>query len=75
LSTLNEEIAELIRMFNAVTSNDMAEIILSNIETKIDEKIQHVNEVLNDPRLTIQGCQRLKGRKDAFEEMKEMLKS
>lgn len=44
------------------------------IEKRIDEKLEHVNEVLNDSRITIQGCQRMKGKKDAFEEMKEMLK-
>ena len=49
--------------------------ILLSIVKRIDEKIQHVNEVLEDPRLTIQGCQRLKGKKDGFEEVKEMLSS
>jgi hypothetical protein len=49
------------------------EQILNLIEKRIDEKIQHVNEVLNDSRITIQGCQRMKGKKDAYEEVKEML--
>ena len=48
--------------------------IMEMIEKRIDEKLEHVNEVLNDSRITIQGCQRMKGKKDAFEEMKEMLK-
>ena len=48
--------------------------VIKEIETRIDEKIRYVNEVLNDSRLTIQGCQRLKGKKDAYEEVKEMLK-
>jgi len=50
------------------------EVIIRKIEKQIDKKIQHVEEVLNDPRLTIQGCHNMKGKKEAFEEVKEILK-
>ena len=53
--------------------NEDSDRILKLIEIRINEKIQHVNEVLNDSRLTIQGCHKLKGKKEAFQEMKEML--
>ena len=53
--------------------NEDSDRILKLIEIRINEKIQHVNEVLNDSRLTIQGCNKLKGKKEAFQEMKEML--
>jgi len=65
-----EEIFDILDYFGATICTDQ---VLRLIEKSIDEKIQHVNEVLNDPRLTIQGCQRLKGKKDGFEEVKEML--
>ena len=57
------------------TWREIVDELFKDITKRIDEKIQHVNEVLQDPCLTIQGCQRLKGKKDAFEEVKEMLSS
>ncbi|MDF2736226.1 MAG: hypothetical protein K0S93_82 [Nitrososphaeraceae archaeon] len=48
--------------------------IIELIETQIDKKIQHVNKVLNDPRITLQGYHNMKGKKEAFEEIKELLK-
>lgn len=47
--------------------------MFKDIDKQINEKIQHINEVLNDSRLTIQGCHKLKGKREAFQEMKEML--
>jgi hypothetical protein len=75
LSTVREEIYkeieewDITRYMLEICVND----IIAKIEKRINEKIQHVNEVLEDPRMTIQGCQRLKGRRDAFEEMNELL--
>ena len=62
-------------MTEKYTTDDCLNEISKLIGKGIDDKIQHVNEVLQDPRLTIQGCQRLKGKKDGLEEVKEMLLS
>lgn len=77
---LKEEIDDIITNAHSYgeleTSNEeLTDDIIKAIDNRINEKLQHVNEVLNDSRLTIQGCQRLKGKKDAFEEVMEMLKS
>lgn len=74
-SPIRDEIFDLLKNDMMFYRAEMfARIITSSIEKRIDEKIQYIDDLINnETRLTIQGCQRLKGKKDAFEEMKDML--
>jgi len=80
VNSLREEIRNILDSDDAYNYYENIDLdyccdkILQIFEKQIDEKLQHVEDVLNDPRMTMQGCYNMKGKKEAFEEIKEMLK-
>ena len=74
MKSLREEIEKFFIDIGEDGEKAKAEVIIRKIEKQIDKKIQHVDKVLNDQRITTQGYNIMKGKKEAFEEVKEILK-
>lgn len=54
--------------------NLVVEATIMDIENYLLDKIKRCNDIMNDPRLTIEGYNVTKGKAMAFEEMLSLLK-